>query len=956
MPNFRIKYFSVFFLGLSVLLQAGMSFAPLKTTKNGGGEKVSDIRVLAIMAEFQTDSLDYTTGNGKFNSGYPDTLKIDGIPHDKEYFEDQIVFVKNFFEAQSGGMVTFSGYDVIDTVFTLPKPMWYYNPNNGGDVLLERLYEMYSDAWSMAKDLSWIDFSAYNTFVVFHAGSGQEFSPGYDETPFDIPSVYFSDGDLSDKLLTAHDGTAINNTIILPECEWQISEKAWYHAGMGGISCLMFAHRLGIPNLYSSKDGKSGIGKFGLMDQGSANFSGLVPSGISAWVSELKGWKEVRRLEKPEQQIVAAADSTIYRIDINKEEYFLIENRTAKNPSLNENNSITGYDRDGRTVRLFYNGKGYEDYEVEDGFKTLVRIQDNDYDFGVPARGILIWHIDGTMTTQYYIDNNIINDDHKNRGVYLEEGDGSFDIGMDYWLLDNGYGTELGWRDDAFFSGNESWTVYANSGIPSVEFSSKTYPRADTNAGTATGLRLHGFSAAGRRMTFSYSFEDPETYRILDPGIGDGHYLSAYQDLEFTGSAGDIRHFFVGTDGGYKLFDKDTLLFEGNFGVQVSARIRPFQTGDYVYAVSSDSTGLDGVSISTGAVRSFVTVSKIISQPVAGIIPCEDGLYRINEGLLVGPVSDSFKNANDLAVLTGENDVPLFVAGENEDLFFTIDMSQEPYAVETRALPSGSENYSFILTDTQDQVISAELHSFDASDKTVRLAWLDSDSDKKIEDLTSDNGSLMLKNEFGVFENGFPLATDLSKITSAFVFGENFIVTDDSYNYAMVSSDGIYDRSDIKTMSGLSNNSGLLSIEGRVYFYSFSSAGVLTYHLVGVGNIRDHLEKNRGVVRLKEFSGTGSTPPTSIVSKNVYNWPNPVRGDETNFRFFLNFPCTVTADIYDINGNRIENLKQSYSDSGEYFEMIWNVKNIPSGVYNAVLTFVSDSKEEQKLVKAAVIK
>ena len=107
-----------------------------------------------------------------------------------------------------------------------------------------------------------------------------------------------------------------------------------------------------------------------------------------------------------------------------------------------------------------------------------------------------------------------------------------------------------------------------------------------------------------------------------------------------------------------------------------------------------------------------------------------------------------------------------------------------------------------------------------------------------------------------------------------------------------------------------------------------------------------------GVVVLSDDIPAGS----GIVSENVYNWPNPARGNETNFRFFLNEPCRVDIDIYDINGKRIRTLTQNYMVSGDYAELVWDVSNVASGVYNAILSFRSDSKSEKRLVRAAVVK
>lgn len=972
----EFRHILTFVLSAAFLLCAGNVLNIKYLPKSVQSDKAEDLKILALMVQFEEDDLGYTTGNGTFDSEYeyPDSLPVDAVSHDKEYFKDQLQFVKNYFEAESNGRITISTITVIDTLqnsvtVRLPHPMWYYNPNNGDDILAERLIELYSDSWSqIAQDTS-IAFNNYNTFVIFHAGSGQEFNPGYDETPFDIPSVFLSLKDITGAEITAHDGTVIDNSVILPECEWQIYNGDWYYAGMSGISCLMFAHRIGIPNMYSSASGKSCIGKFGLMDQGSANFSGMLPAGVTAWVKELKGWETVRTIDTPEENIKIKADSTVYRIDINSDEYFLIENRTPVN-FTSVNNEIFGYDRDGRRIKYFYDANGIERYNIIDaGFKTLVSIQDNDYDFGLPLGyniengstlsrnkgGILVWHIDKTQTTDYNIENNLINDDYDHRGVYIEEADGSFDIGKDYWLLDNGYGTEFGWHYDAFFSDNDVWLDYANRSLNEVEFSSISYPRADTNDGIQTGIKLHDFSTISREMFFSYSFEEPEINYSLDPGLGKAVYLPAYLNESLLPNIlGSIRHYFAGQDGNYKIFDKDSLLYTGSFGDSVSVNFIPVQVGNNVITVNSDSTEVFLTDIASGTASGIEIGAKIISQPVDRIIATDNGIYKLYDDMTLDSISTEFKKAQKLSVLTDGGGFPIFIKGENNGTLFTIDLSQSPYAVETKTLPQDSINYSFILSDITPPQVTAKVFSFAESDDTVRLGWNDIDRDSKLESITAFGNVLSLKNESGIYENGFPLSTELGYISKAFIFNGNIAVIDSSSNYDLISSDGDYQAKNIRTMNGFGNNSGLLNIDSSVFLYNFSGTGILTYHKIGTGGLRDYLNMIKGVFELKDDLAT--VIPFTIISKNVYNWPNPARGEETNFRFFLNIPCEVKIEIYDINGNRIETLDQEFSQAGEYCELVWNVRNVPSGIYNAILRFKSDSDEEVRKVKAAVIK
>ncbi|HXK50210.1 MAG TPA: T9SS type A sorting domain-containing protein, partial [Clostridiales bacterium] len=607
-------------------------------------------------------------------------------------------------------------------------------------------------------------------------------------------------------------------------------------------------------------------------------------------------------------------------------------------------------------MRFFYDEDGLEDYEVDADFKTLVRIDEDDYDFGLPTGydldygdqlsrskgGILIWHIDRTKTTQYNIDNNSVNDDYENRGVYLEEADGSFDIGNDYWLFDNGYGTELGWFYDAFFSDNQYWLTYPNSGLNSVEFSSVSFPRSDTNKDIQTGIKLHKFSTIGREMTFSFSYEDEERYFSTDPELTEeGLYSPCYLN-------GDIYHFFCGTDGEFNIFDADSLIYSGSFGASVNSSFLPFTSGENISVVQADSAGVLSVDLSSGTVHA-INCGKVVSQPVAGIVPTADGLINIEEGFLPVTGSEIYTEANRLMVLTDGTGAVKYISGNNSDVLFGIDILSGLVSEK----PIHADSTYYIQTDDARNMngIAAFLKTA-GSDGNSQTLWNDIDSDGQPESVTADGSNLLLSNQYGVYENGFPLNTSLGGISKTFIFessGNKYIAAVDSSScYGIISSEGVYDKKNDRSMPDFGENSGLFEADGYVCLYNFDGR-VLTYHRIAAGSISGYTDFGKRVIVLSDTPGA---PDQNTISGSIYNWPNPARGDVTNFRFFLNEPAEVKIDIYDINGNLVEKLKKSFSASGEWFEIEWNVISVPSGIYRAVLDF----GDEKRKVKAAVIK
>ena len=475
-------------------------------------------QVLAIRVDFQPDTLETTTGDGRFGSAFQfdSSWAIDRLPHDAAYFLDHLSFLDFYWNKASDGQLRVQGEvwpQHPDSAYHLPKQMWQYNWNMSREKTDEQLIQLFRDAWEVADDDPALDFSRFDSFIVFHAGVGQDF--GDDQTPHDIPSAWVSPRDLGQPIACS-DGVAgaltlIDNGLLLPESE----NHENFQQGLAGTMVLQFAHVLGLPNLYNSQDGSSVIGKWGLMDQGSANFRGLVPALPSAFSRTLMGW---------EQPVVLAHDTTgvlitpagldgahprVYKVPLSETEHLLLEYRLrdADGDSL-----VLGQDRAGNVVRM---DERYELSFPGDSAGVIVSVNDLDYD--LPGSGLLIWHVDERRTTADYVSGNRVNDDpdplngYGFPGVDLEEGDGIQDIGQPYGLLDSRRGVELGSSRDSWYSNNRDWRR-VNPDLGEVEYSWQSEPSSQTNDGRISGVRIHGFSARdgsehSDSLQFSLSFD-----------------------------------------------------------------------------------------------------------------------------------------------------------------------------------------------------------------------------------------------------------------------------------------------------------------------------------------------------------------------------------------------------------------------------------------------------------------
>ncbi|MCH2651225.1 MAG: hypothetical protein MKZ99_07510, partial [Candidatus Marinimicrobia bacterium] len=274
------------------------------------------LRVCGIRVAFQEDDFASTTGNGKFlleSDGIDcDTYTLDPPPHDRGYFESQLAAVHSYFDAVSYGKfgINLEGSHVypvgVNESYTLSQTMNYYNPYNEYDIQEKRLTELFRDAVTEAYTMDQINFSSYDLVVVFHAGIGQDFSlPFLDPTPEDIPSTYVDQAMIQDHLgvsSISFNGSEIEHGILLPESQNHllfdiaqsmfsgVSEPCEYQYGLTGTFALMIGFAVGLPPLWNIETGESGIGIFGLMDQGSNNGRGIVPSPPTPWTRMYTGW------------------------------------------------------------------------------------------------------------------------------------------------------------------------------------------------------------------------------------------------------------------------------------------------------------------------------------------------------------------------------------------------------------------------------------------------------------------------------------------------------------------------------------------------------------------------------------------------------------------------------------------------------------------------------------------
>ena len=93
-----------------------------------------------------------------------------------------------------------------------------------------------------------------------------------------------------------------------------------------------------------------------------------------------------------------------------------------------------------------------------------------------------------------------------------------------------------------------------------------------------------------------------------------------------------------------------------------------------------------------------------------------------------------------------------------------------------------------------------------------------------------------------------------------------------------------------------------------------------------------------------------------LPDNKAYNYPNPVYESTTAIRFFVSENADVTIKIYDLAGDKADELKTT-AIGGFDNEVIWNVTSIQSGIYLAKIEAKSiTGKIDSKIIKIAVVK
>ncbi|MCK4385542.1 MAG: hypothetical protein KAW52_04685, partial [candidate division Zixibacteria bacterium] len=208
---------------------------------------IETLKILGIRVEFQEEDPDdrRTTGNGLFDMRPQDEFLeneghlIDPSPHDTLYFKKHIEALDNYWSTVSEGKLALEGevFPKSETLaYRLPHPMAHYGaPDSSLSGKVEMLRQFFHDSFNLADSFSvhseepqiyHIDFSQYDCFVIFHAGSDYQSDLGelVNPTPGDLFTGFIAlshsvvdDTLRSDTVWVNEDTFPITEGIFMPE-------------------------------------------------------------------------------------------------------------------------------------------------------------------------------------------------------------------------------------------------------------------------------------------------------------------------------------------------------------------------------------------------------------------------------------------------------------------------------------------------------------------------------------------------------------------------------------------------------------------------------------------------------------------------------------------------------------------------------------------------------------------
>jgi len=1023
------------------------------------------VRVLAIRVEFVKEEPDdsLTTGDGTMrliDNGLSQDTVVDGCefknpfydpPHDKKYFENLLLSLSNYYSSATFGRmkIEFIVKPDDDTLsYKLPHKMAYYG---NLEAWPDGFFALFEDAMRAADEDPTIDFDdldnngipdweegVYDRYIIFHAGSAWQ-TDIMNDSPLDIPAASILGYPFYYVVL--NEGTdTVFDVSILPE----MMSQDGVESRLQGTLFHEMAHNIFyLPDLYDVSGKGIGIGAWGLM--GNSYYLGIrgaIPEGLitplpNAWERKWMSWimelvwgfgflnEKVYKVLSPNQEgeqyeIYPAAvlrdslgnfvkkdtsgmwvriDPTnfprYYEIPINDKEYFLLE---YKLDNIEDNDSLYCPPE---TSEIF--GK-WKEGVVVDFF--------GEYDYLLPGKGLLVWHIDEEVLWENYSYNEV--NAYRPMAVDLEEADGVQDL--EHWTDISPYPYALyGSPYDPFFKGNND------------EFSDTTNPDTRDNQGGRTMISIFSISEPKRRMHFSLrrggsqkgfprrladttivtSYDTYDIVKEISPLNG---YLAVNRSFVFvvqTVKVDSLKDIYYGPT---SLLSSDTLLY-----IHVVDSIGRVWDGDtlsglgYVASIPAFSD-VDN----NGYLDAFFGTSKgwLLSYEFSqryGLRKRENFPIYLGESIFSTPALSDINGDGLKEVIVGTDDQKLYFFDCQGNLLHSIHTGGrarntpaigekiyylstdgrlliinkygklvktilEPYATMTISSPILGdfdrdrkeelflvrERGEALLIGKDGEVITKrELNLHDVSPP----ACGDLDGDGFLEMVFLSQNRLFVLNHTLSFLTNLPMELDSEKVITSPVVAD--IDMDGNSEIVLgIEGKGIYafnERAEVETgfplplRGKLSPPPQITNLDSDPHFeiLAIDSLGFLYAYETDSGRADwpAYGASSSHTFRLANYPNLVPPEVKEFEVKKIYLWPNPTYDGKTHIRIYATLSGRGVIRIISFGGELMKEIIRDY-EGGDWFDILLDLSDLPSGVY-----FVRFStKNYKKILKLSIVR
>ncbi len=166
--------------------------------------------------------------------------------------------------------------------------------------------------------------------------------------------------------------------------------------------------------------------------------------------------------------------------------------------------------------------------------------------------------------------------------------------------------------------------------------------------------------------------------------------------------------------------------------------------------------------------------------------------------------------------------------------------------------------------------------------------------------------------------------------------------------------------SHMATITPMARFSGLYNLEDETYFLSIGN-GQMGSVMVSENSLTEQSWGKQGIDNNSyyySYDPVADVPENEALlnKKKTFCWPNPVEENESYIRYFVTEDCDVTVNIFNMAGQHIKKFNQSDPQTNRFNEITWNVTDVQSGVYFAIVKAETGGTTETKTVKIMVIK